>query len=87
MSDKRILYRKKLPGDTLYDFCPFCVKQKKEAGQDYHTLPPLFEFKTAEWDQILQHEYISDAQWECPACKKIITMQTYLDFYSEPYQR
>lgn len=87
MSDKRILYRKKLPGDTLYDFCPFCVKQKKEAGQDYHTLPPLFEFKTAEWDPILGREYISDAQWECPACKKITTMQTFLDFYSAPYQR
>lgn len=81
MSDKRILYRKRLEGTTLYDFCPHCVKAKKQTGEDYHTLPPLFEFKTAEWDKTSQREYISDAQWECPACKKIITMETFMDYY------
>lgn len=81
MSDKRILYRKRLGGTTLYDFCPYCVKAIKEAGEDYHTLPPLFEFKTVEWDKAMKSEYVSDTQWECPACKKITTMQTFLDFY------
>lgn len=87
MSNPRILYRKKLEGESLYDYCPHCVKLKKDAGEDYHKLPTLFEFKTAEWDADLGREYISDAQWECPACKRITTMQTFLDFYSEPYKR
>ena len=81
MSDKRILYRKRLGGTTLYDFCPYCVKARKEAGEDYHTLPPLFEFKTVEWDKAMKSECVSDTQWECPVCKKITTMQTFMDFY------
>lgn len=83
MSNKRILYRKQLAGESLFDFCPHCVKAKKDAGEDYHTLPPMFAFKTSEWDDQLQFEYVSDTQWECPVCKRITTTQTYLDFYAE----
>ena len=83
MNDK-LISRTKMSGDDIYCFCPYCVKEAKETGQDYKTLPPLFKLVIA--TPIPGREKGSlETRYECPKCRKGSTLETFLDFYTEHY--
>lgn len=81
MNDK-LISRTKMSGESLFSFCPYCVKEAKEAGTDYKTLPPLFKLVIA--TPIPNHtKDCLITKYECPKCRKISTLETFLDFYTE----
>ena len=82
MNDK-LVSRTQLTGESLYSFCPYCVKEAKERGEDYKTLPPLFRIVIAKHMPGFEHDYL-ETKYECPKCKKISTLDTFLEFYTQP---
>lgn len=87
MSEKKIISRKQLPGNTKYEYCPHCVTALEHEGKDWKTiLRPLFQVKTAEpirnaEGQITGQNYI-DTHYECGRChSERISVDTFVRTY------
>ena len=80
MSNTRILQRTQLEGKDKYDYCPYCVKEQREAGRSWTELPPLFKILTATYMDNYKRDLV-ETKWECPKCHRISTTDDFIKFY------